>query len=100
MRVNGRDEPIDNMTQSKMQPISVRYGSLVIAAVQKTHAGTFYCTATNTKNTEKLEVQLEVIAPLTVHIQPSRQTIDLGKSTELVSFFVVFFFLDRRTNFL
>lgn len=29
-------------------------------------------------------MQLSITSPLTVHIQPTRQTVDLGKSAELV----------------
>lgn len=65
--------------------VSVRDGTLIIGGVRQADAGLYYCTATNAEGTERLEVQLDVVAPLTVHVQPVHQTIDLGKPTELVS---------------
>lgn len=80
-RKNNRDESIE--TDSISSRIFVRHGILTITSVKKTDAGTYFCTAANSEGSETLEVQLSVTAPLTVHIQPARQTIDLGKSAEL-----------------
>lgn len=72
--------------------LSVRDGTLLIGKVRESDAGQYYCTANNTEGTERLEVQLDVVAPLTVHVQPMHQTIDLGKPTELVSSHLIWSF--------
>jgi hypothetical protein len=58
----------------------VRDGTLVIAAVRETDAGTYLCNASNKEGSEALEVQLSVSSPLQVLVHPSRQRVDLGKS--------------------
>lgn len=63
--------------------VSVLDGTLRFTTVHQSDAGTYICVCTNSEGTEQLELHLDVTAPLTVHIQPARQTIDLGKSTEL-----------------
>lgn len=83
MRKNNRDEYLDNSNHQNNR-VYVRDGTLVITSVKKTDAGTYFCTATNTEGSETLEVQLSITSPLTVHIQPTRQTVDLGKSAELM----------------
>lgn len=66
------------------QRVSVLDGTLRFTAVHESDAGQYFCTSANSEGTETLELHLAVTAPLTVHIQPARQTIDLGKSTELL----------------
>lgn len=66
------------------QRVSVVDGTLRFTAVHQSDAGQYVCTCANSEGTERLELNLDVIAPLTAHIQPVHQTIDLGKSTELV----------------
>ena len=63
----------------------VKDSRLIIQAVSASDASTIFCTATNEQGSETLEVQLKVVAPLQVHIQPHRQTADVGKTAELVS---------------
>lgn len=64
---------------------TIRHGSLVIPSVKSIDSGTYFCTATNSEGSETLEVKVSVISSLSAHIQPSRQTVDLGKSADLVS---------------
>lgn len=52
-------------------------------SIKESDAGTYICTAKNDEGSETLEVQLTVTAALSVHIQPVRQTVDLGKSAML-----------------
>lgn len=52
-------------------------------SIKESDAGTYICTAKNDEGSETLEVQLAVTSALSVHIQPSRQTVDLGKSATL-----------------
>lgn len=59
-------------------------GTLSLNDIKRTDAGVYICVATNTEGSESLEIQLSVIEPLTVHIVPAQQTVDLGKSTDLV----------------
>jgi Immunoglobulin I-set domain len=59
-------------------------GLLFITNVEEADSNTYYCTAKNSEGSETLEIQLTVISPLSVHIHPQKQTIDLGKSASLV----------------
>lgn len=52
-------------------------------SIKESDAGTYICTAKNDEGSETLEVQLAVTSALSVHIQPSRQTVDLGKPATL-----------------
>lgn len=60
-------------------------GTLSLNDIKRTDAGVFMCVASNTEGSETLEIQLSVIEALTVQILPAQQTVDLGKSTDLVS---------------
>lgn len=60
-------------------------GTLSLNDIRRSDAGTYICIATNTEGSETLEIQLSVIEALTVQILPAQQTVDLGKSTDLVS---------------
>lgn len=60
-------------------------GTLSLNDIKRTDAGVYMCVASNTEGTETLEIQLSVIEALTVQILPAHQTVDLGKSTDLVS---------------
>lgn len=62
----------------------IKESRLVIQSIELTDNTIFYCTATNEQGSETLEIQLKVVAPLQVHIQPNRQTVDVGKTADLV----------------
>lgn len=62
----------------------VRDGSLIIQNVEENDAGSYMCVASNSEGSETLEIRLTVSAPLNVHVQPTIQTVDLGKSAYLV----------------
>ncbi|XP_051167558.1 cell adhesion molecule Dscam2-like isoform X4 [Leptopilina boulardi] len=72
---NQRDEPIDESSGHFL----VRDGSLIIQNVQELDAGSYMCTASNSEGSGSMEVKLTVSAPLSVHVQPAIQTVDLGK---------------------
>ncbi|XP_076394369.1 cell adhesion molecule Dscam2 isoform X2 [Megachile rotundata] len=76
---NQREEPIEDTSGHYM----VRDGSLIIQGVQENDAGSYMCTASNSEGSESMEVRLTVSAPLSVHVQPSIQTVDLGKAAHL-----------------
>lgn len=60
-------------------------GTLSLSDIRRSDAGIYICVASNTEGSETLEIQLSVIEALTVQILPAQQTVDLGKSTDLVS---------------
>lgn len=60
-------------------------GTLSLNDIRRSDAGIYQCIATNSEGSETLEIQLSVIEALTVQILPTQQTVDLGKSTDLVS---------------
>lgn len=60
-------------------------GTLSLNDIRRSDAGIYQCVATNSEGSETLEIQLSVIEALTVQIIPVQQTVDLGKSTDLVS---------------
>lgn len=62
----------------------VKESRLIIQSIEQSDNAIFYCVATNDQGTETLEIQLKVVAPLQSHVQPQRQTVDVGKSAELV----------------
>ncbi|XP_033213818.1 Down syndrome cell adhesion molecule-like protein Dscam2 [Belonocnema kinseyi] len=74
-----RDEPIEESSGHFL----VRDGSLIIQNVQEEDAGSYMCTASNSEGSETMEVKLTVSAPLSVHVQPAIQTVDLGKPAYL-----------------
>ncbi|KOC64967.1 Down syndrome cell adhesion molecule-like protein Dscam2 [Habropoda laboriosa] len=76
---NQREEPIEDTSGHYV----VRDGSLIIQGVQESDAGSYMCTASNSEGNESMEVRLTVSAPLSVHVQPSIQTVDLGKAADL-----------------
>ncbi|XP_015601116.1 Down syndrome cell adhesion molecule-like protein Dscam2 isoform X2 [Cephus cinctus] len=76
---NQRDEPLDDTSGHFL----MRDGSLIIQGVQESDAGSYICTASNSEGNDTLEVRLTVSAPLSVHIQPAMQTVDLGKPAYL-----------------
>lgn len=59
-------------------------GTLSLNDIRRTDAGIYQCIATNSEGSETLEIQLSVMEALTVQILPTQQTVDLGKSTDLV----------------
>lgn len=63
----------------------VKESRLIVQSIEQSDNTNFYCTATNDQGSETLEIQLKVTSPLQAHIQPQRQTIDVGKSADLVS---------------
>ncbi|XP_015431460.1 PREDICTED: Down syndrome cell adhesion molecule-like protein Dscam2 [Dufourea novaeangliae] len=76
---NQRQEPIEDSSGHYV----VRDGSLIIQGVLENDAGSYMCTASNSEGSESMEVRLTVSAPLSVHVQPSIQTVDLGKAAHL-----------------
>ncbi|XP_011055035.1 PREDICTED: LOW QUALITY PROTEIN: Down syndrome cell adhesion molecule-like protein Dscam2 [Acromyrmex echinatior] len=76
---NQREEPIEESSGHYV----VRDGSLIIQSVEESDAGSYMCTASNSEGSETLEIRLTVSAPLSVHVQPAIQTVDLGKSAYL-----------------
>lgn len=103
LRKNNVDEPIDEINYShdiriihhpqqhlskigQLKRIFVRDGgTLTINDIKRTDSGVYICIATNSEGSETLEIQLTVIESLTAQIQPAQQTVDLGKSADLVS---------------
>lgn len=78
----GRNESIEHMIMTGRYKI--KESRLLIQSIEQSDNTIFYCTATNEQGSETLEIQLKVVAPLQVHIQPNRQTVDVGKSADLV----------------
>ncbi|XP_061927312.1 cell adhesion molecule Dscam2 isoform X12 [Apis cerana] len=76
---NQREEPVEDSSGHYV----VRDGSLIIQGVQESDGGSYMCTASNSEGSESMEVRLTVSAPLNVHVQPSIQTVDLGKAAHL-----------------
>ncbi|XP_072746746.1 cell adhesion molecule Dscam2 isoform X6 [Anoplolepis gracilipes] len=76
---NQREEPIEESSGHYV----VRDGSLIIQSIEENDAGSYMCTASNSEGSETLEIRLTVSAPLSVHVQPAIQTVDLGKSAYL-----------------
>uniref|UniRef100_A0A1I8PU60 Ig-like domain-containing protein n=2 Tax=Stomoxys calcitrans TaxID=35570 RepID=A0A1I8PU60_STOCA len=62
----------------------IKDGTLIITALDKSDNGAFFCTATNSEGSETLEVQMSVTSPLTAAIQPTVQTVNLGKTADLI----------------
>lgn len=60
-------------------------GTLSLSDIKRSDSGIYLCVAHNSEGSETLEIQLSVIEALTVQILPVQQTVDLGKSTDLVS---------------
>lgn len=60
-------------------------GTLSLNDIKRGDAGVYICMAKNSEGSENLEIQLSVIEALTVQILPVQQTVDLGKSSDLVS---------------
>jgi hypothetical protein len=61
----------------------VKESRLIIQSTDDTTNSIFYCTATNDQGSETLEIHIKLVAPLQVHIQPARQTVDVGKTAYL-----------------
>ncbi|XP_071438868.1 cell adhesion molecule Dscam2-like isoform X2 [Hetaerina americana] len=59
-------------------------GSLVLRNVQAEDAGFYVCSANNSGGSASLEVQLRVLAPVGVHLQPSSLLVDSGQSAEFI----------------
>ncbi|KAK1131197.1 hypothetical protein K0M31_017485 [Melipona bicolor] len=76
---NQREEPVEDSAGHYV----VRDGSLIVQGVQESDAGSYMCTSSNSEGSESMEVRLTVSAPLSVHVQPSIQTVDLGKVAHL-----------------
>ncbi|XP_011342293.1 Down syndrome cell adhesion molecule-like protein Dscam2 isoform X3 [Ooceraea biroi] len=76
---NQREEPIEESSGHYV----ARDGSLIIQNVEENDAGSYMCVASNSEGSETLEIRLTVSAPLSVHVQPTIQTVDLGKSAYL-----------------
>ncbi|XP_032663877.1 Down syndrome cell adhesion molecule-like protein Dscam2 isoform X7 [Odontomachus brunneus] len=76
---NQREEPIEESSGHYV----VRDGSLIVQSVEESDGGSYMCTASNSEGSETLEIRLTVSAPLSVHVQPAIQTVDLGKPAYL-----------------
>jgi hypothetical protein len=63
----------------------IKESRLIIQSIEYSDNAYIYCVATNEQGSETLEIQLKVVAPLQAHINPQRQTVDVGKSADLVS---------------
>lgn len=83
----GRNESIEHLIMTGRYKI--KESRLIIQSIEQSDNTIFYCTATNEQGSETLEIQLKVVAPLQVHIQPHRQTVDVGKTADLVSFIFI-----------
>lgn len=59
-------------------------GTLVINGVKQSDSGTYICEASNSEGTQQVEIHLDVNGALAVRIQPNLQTVNIGKSTDLV----------------
>ncbi|KAK0094057.1 hypothetical protein PV326_011918 [Microctonus aethiopoides] len=78
-RRDQREEPIDELSNHW----TIRDGCLTIQTVQESDAGSYICTASNIEGSTSLEIRLSISATLSVHIQPTVQTVDLGKAATL-----------------
>lgn len=56
---------------------------LVLDKVRLEDSGTYRCLVFNSMGEERVEVVLRVTAPLSAHISPQKQTVDVGKETRL-----------------
>lgn len=75
----------DNNSSNQLKRLFVLpSGTLSINDIRRSDAGVYICIASNSEGSENLEIQLSVIEALTVQIMPAHQTVDLGKSTDLV----------------
>lgn len=93
MRKHSKDDSdkdiIFHSSENQNERISVRDGgTLTINGIKQSDAGTYICEVSNSEGNQQLEIHLSVIGALTAHIQPALQTVNLGKSTELVRAFV------------
>ncbi|KAJ1531014.1 hypothetical protein ONE63_005846 [Megalurothrips usitatus] len=75
----GQDNSLDAVDR-----FSVHDGTLTIPSVREADAGLYFCNASNSEGSEVLELTLQVWAPLSVHVLPPRQTVDVGKAADLV----------------
>jgi hypothetical protein len=55
-------------------------GLLRIAKVRLEDRGKYLCWVNNSAGEETVQVALAVTAPLSVHVQPQHQVVDVGKS--------------------
>lgn len=82
---NNRNNNNNNNNANQLKRIyALPSGTLSLNDIRRTDAGIYQCVATNSEGSETLEIQLSVMEALTVQILPTHQTVDLGKSTELV----------------
>lgn len=93
MRKHSKDDSDEDIifhsSENQNERISVRDGgTLTINGIKQSDAGTYICEVSNSEGNQQLEIHLSVIGALTAHIQPALQTVNLGKSTELVRAFV------------
>ena len=82
MKRTGHEESLDGLLATGRA--TIRDGTLTIHTIREEDSGSYYCTATNSEGSEKMEVQVTISAPLDAHIQPSTQVIDLNKEAHLV----------------
>lgn len=80
----GRNESIEHIVMTTSGRYKVKESRLIIQSIEQSDNAIFYCIATNDQGSETLEIQLKIVAPLQAHIHPQRQTVDVGKSAELV----------------
>ncbi|KAL7034690.1 hypothetical protein ACKWTF_008060 [Chironomus riparius] len=80
---HGRNESIEHIVMTTSGRYKVKESRLIIQSIEQSDNAIFYCIATNEQGSETLEIQLKIVAPLQAHIQPQRQTVDVGKSADL-----------------
>ncbi len=88
----GRNESIEHLIVTTSGRYKVKESRLIVQSIEQTDNTNFFCMAINDQGSETLEIQLKVTSSLQAHIQPQRQTVDVGKSADLVNIVPAFSF--------
>ncbi|KAK6620095.1 hypothetical protein RUM44_006495 [Polyplax serrata] len=75
---NGHLEPVAT-TEKK----HIREGVLIMQNAGLSDSGRYVCVANNSLGSERVELQLTVLVPISVHLTPQRVTVDLSQDTTL-----------------